>query len=144
MRTRRGRSRNNFLRFSAFIPRATSIRRTVLKAVPKVPFERIAREVLGPRYDLSLVLCGDALARRLNAQYRKKNYCSNVLSFPLAPTEGEIFLNTRAAAREARKFRVPLRARLTLLFIHGCLHLRGLRHGKEMEDRESKVLSQFT
>lgn len=112
--------------------------------MPAVPFQRIAREILGSRYELSLVLCGDALAREMNRAYRKKSYAANVLSFPLDASEGEVFLNIRAAIREAKQRGVTLRARLTLLFIHACLHLKGLKHGKKMDTFELKLLRKFS
>ena len=74
-----------------------------LKGAGPIPYEKIADAILGKSYELSLVVCGDDLARRMNRAYRKKDYRPNVLSFPLSKKEGEIFLNVRAAAREARK-----------------------------------------
>ena len=97
-----------------------------LKGAGLIPYDKIANAVLGKNYELSLVVCGDDLARRMNKEYRKKNYKPNVLSFPLSRSEGEIFLNVRAAAREARRYKVPLRDRLAFLFVHGCFHLKGL------------------
>ena len=94
-------------------------------------------------YELSLVICGDTLARSMNRRYRKKTYAANVLSFPLGLQEGEMFLNAQAAAREAKKYGVPLRARFVLLFAHGCLHLKGMRHGAKMEKLERKMLRKF-
>ncbi len=120
------------------------IRRTIRGPVPRVPFEEIARTILGGRYQLSLVICGEALAERMNRVYRKKNYSPNVLSFPLDTREGEIFLNIKVGAREARRFQVSVRQRLTLLFIHGCFHLKGMRHGIQMEKLEEKTLRKFT
>jgi probable rRNA maturation factor len=116
--------------------------RTTLKrpATPGVSFEKIARAALGRQYELSLVICGDDLAQRMNHEYRKKSYKPNVLSFPLSKNEGEIFLNVRCAERESRAYNVPLRDRLALLFIHGCLHLKGLDHGPKMESAERRIL----
>jgi len=121
-----------------------SMRKTVRASGPRVPFERIARTVLGKRYELSLVVCGDSLARRMNRTYRKKGYAANVLSFPLGKNDGEIFLNVQAAAREAKKYGFSLRERLTLLFSHGCLHLKGMRHGSAMEERERTLVKKFS
>ena len=118
-------------------------RKTVRSSIPSLPFDSIARPLLGPRYHLSLVICGDKLARRINVEYRKKSYSPNVLSFPIGKDEGEIFLNVRKAAREGRQFGVSYKARLALLFIHGCLHLKGLRHGRTMELQEQKTLRDF-
>ncbi len=114
-----------------------------LKGAGAIPYEKIANAVLGTKYELSLVICGDALARKMNHKYRKKSYKPNVLSFPLSKNEGEVFLNVRAAAREARRYKVSLRDRLTFLFVHGCFHLKGLLHGRTMEGQEQRILRAF-
>jgi probable rRNA maturation factor len=111
--------------------------------VPRLPFEKMASAILGAKYELSLVVCGDSLAQRMNKEYRKKSYKPNVLSFPISKTEGEIFLNVQCAAREAKKYKTTLPKRLALLFVHGCFHLKGLKHGKKMEAAEQKVLRRF-
>lgn len=120
------------------------IRNTTRTELPRIPFKKIAAELLGSRFDLSLVLCGEKLARNMNSTYRKKKYSPNVLSFPLGKQEGEIFLNVPVAAHEARRYKVSLRARLTLLFAHGCLHLKGVRHGVAMERRESTIVRKYS
>jgi len=118
------------------------IRRTVSDTV-RLPFEAMARAILPRDYELSLVICGDRLAQRMNAHYRRKTYRPNVLSFPLSKKEGEIFLNIRKAAREATQFGMPLRERIALLFVHGCAHLAGFDHSEKMERLEQKVLKKF-
>lgn len=125
------------------VSNGVELTRTIRESVPRIQFENIALEILGERYSLSLVLCGDLLARRINRAYRKKNYSSNVLSFSLTEHEGEIFLNVRKAQREAKTLRIGERARIAHLFIHGCLHLNGYRHGQRMEALEQKLLRKF-
>ena len=117
--------------------------RYTLKAKIRVPFEKMARAALPRGYQLSLVICGDRLAQRMNKEYRKKTYRPNVLSFPLSKNEGEIFLNVRKAAREARTMRISTNARIAHLFIHGCFHLAGHGHGDRMDALELKVLRKF-
>jgi probable rRNA maturation factor len=117
-----------------------ALRKTVRGLVPRISFEKIALEILGTSYSLSLVLCGDTLSRRLNTQYRKKTYKPNVLSFPLSQKEGEIFLNIRKAEREARAEGISSAKRITFLFIHACLHLKGLDHGEKMDALELTYL----
>src|SRR5882672_7352222 len=94
------------------------IRTTLRGPVPRIPFEKIARAILGSDFELSLVICGDTLATRMNIEYRKKTYKPNVLSFPLGKKEGEIFLNVRCAEREARKFGFSEKEWLAHLFVH--------------------------
>ncbi len=118
------------------------ITRTVNRAV-RLPFEGMAKAILPAGYELSLVICGDDLARRMNAEYRNKTYKPNVLSFPISAREGEIFLNVRKAEREAKDMGIPAAWRLAHLFIHGCAHLRGLGHGARMDALEARVLRRF-
>jgi probable rRNA maturation factor len=99
---------------------------------------------LGTRYDVSVVLCGTARSQRLNRAHRKKNYPTNVLSFPLSRTSGEIYLNMPLCRREARSFGTTPKEHAVFLLIHGCLHLKGYDHGKKMEAREKKFLRQFS
>jgi probable rRNA maturation factor len=125
-----------------------SIRNTTRGPVPRLSFEAIAKSILGPKYELSLVICGDSLAQRMNKEYRKMTYKPNVLSFPISKTEGEIFLNVQCAKREAKKYGTTLQKRLALLFVHGCYHLKGLDHmndrqAKRMEAAEQKTLKRF-
>lgn len=113
------------------------------KKVSRLPFCEMKEAVLGKHYMLSLVLCGDTLATRLNTTYRKKTYKPNVLSFPLDTDAGEIFLNVRKAEREANTAGITLERRLALLFVHGCFHLKGHEHSDEMEEAEQKILKKF-
>jgi rRNA maturation RNase YbeY len=123
--------------------KSTVRRATSLEVARRIPFEHIATAILGSSYELSLVICGDVLATKMNKKYRKKSYRPNVLSFPITKTEGEIFVNLRCAEREARTIHVPLRNRLALLFVHGCFHLKGLDHSDSMERAEQKILKRF-
>lgn len=118
------------------------IKRTVKDTV-RVPFAKMAEAALPKGYQLSLVLCGDKLAQRMNTEHRKKTYSPNVLSFPLSKTEGEIFLNLRKAAREAKQEGISRDTRTALLFVHGCFHLAGYDHGNRMEALEQKILKKF-
>ncbi|MDB5237863.1 MAG: hypothetical protein JWM46_133 [Candidatus Kaiserbacteria bacterium] len=122
---------------------STDIRKTIRGSLPRFPFGEIAQAVLGKEYDLSLVICGDKLAQRINIEHRKKSYFPNVLSFPLFPGEGEIFLNIRKAEREAKQMGVSVKQRIALLYVHGLFHLKGLDHGDKMEAEEQKVLRKF-
>lgn len=119
------------------------IARTIRGSYPAVPFEHIARAILGHGYSISLVLCADALARRINREYRKKTYSPNILSFKLNKNEGEIFLNVRKAERESRALKITDVDRVAHLFVHGCFHLKGLVHGEKMDCEEKKTLKKF-
>ena len=108
-----------------------------------VDFEAIKNAVLGKRYELSLVLMADTMARRLSKEFKGNTEHTNILSFPIDERSGEIFLNVRRAGREARGFGYTQKEHIIFLFIHGCLHLSGLEHGEEMEKEEEKFLRLF-
>jgi probable rRNA maturation factor len=81
--------------------------------------------------------------RQRDAPDRGPSYASNVLSFPYASTEGEIFLNVRKAEREAKALGITTKKRVALLLVHGCFHLKGYQHGDTMERLERSVLRTF-
>jgi probable rRNA maturation factor len=110
---------------------------------PRIPFSKIADKVLGKNYDLSLVFCGDHLSRRLNREFRQRDYPTNVLSFPIDKQAGEIFLNLAKATRESRAQGENFDLWVAYLFIHGLLHLKGFDHSSRMENEEQKIISAF-
>ncbi len=111
--------------------------------LPSVPFEKIKEAILGKKYSLSLVFCGNRKSKELNKIYRDKDYNPNVLSFPLDKNSGEIFINPHVAKKEALKFDKSYKNFVGFLFIHGCLHLKGMEHGSRMEKAELKFCKEF-
>jgi len=120
-----------------------AIQNTTKSKPPRLPFFRMKNEILGANYELSLVFIGDQRSRTLNLKYRKKDKPTNVLSFPLSDTEGEVCINIHQAKKDAPSFKKRYNAFIALLFIHGCLHLKGMEHSKEMEKEEFKLLQKF-
>jgi probable rRNA maturation factor len=88
---------------------------------------------------ITIRVVGRAEARRLNREFRKKDYATNVLSFPYGRS-GDIVLCHPVIAREAREQGKSVRAHYAHLVLHGMLHLRGYAHGKDMEAREIRLL----
>lgn len=114
-----------------------------MKKVTKfsVPFTFLKNLVLSRDFELSLVFTDDIHSKRLNRIYRLKNKPANVLSFPLSRKSAEIFIDLVTAKREAPKFEMTFKKYVTYLFIHGLLHLKGMRHGATMERAEKKLLN---
>ena len=113
------------------------------KTYPALPYEAIKDAILGKRYELSLTFIGATRARALNETNRGKSYVPNVLSFPLTETAGEIYIAPSVAAKESKKFSMSPNGYIGFLFIHGCLHLKGLDHGDTMDRAERKYCKQF-
>lgn len=110
---------------------------------PRVDFLNIKNAGLGKNYSLSLVFIGEKKSKELNFAYRGKNKPTNILSFPLSKTSGEIFICMNVARREAKSFDRKLDNFIAFLFIHGLTHLKGLTHGDTMERAEIKLRKKF-
>ncbi len=109
----------------------------------KLPFEKIKNDILGKRYELSIVFIGEKRSKNLNTTYGKKNKATDVLSFPFSSLVGEIFINPQIAKIKSIKFCLPYENYLFFLVIHAILHLKGMRHGANMERYELKYYSRY-
>jgi probable rRNA maturation factor len=113
------------------------------RTYPKLPYQKIKDDILGKSYMVSLAFVGATHAQRLNKTYRNKEYIPNVLSFPLDPSNGEIFITPTKAAIEASSFLMSKNGYIGFLFIHALLHLKGLDHGATMEKAEKKYCLKY-
>ncbi len=97
---------------------------------------------------LSLRITSIEEAQELNRQYRKKNYATNILSFPFEPPPGtmqtnylgDLVLCKAVTEQESLEQRKPLYDHWAHLIIHGTLHLQGYDHSNESEAREMEAL----
>jgi probable rRNA maturation factor len=111
-------------------------------------------------WDLSLLFCGNAYMKTLNARYRNRDEPTDVLSFPLGETmedgaegsrylPGDIVISLDALAENAGYFAVSPDEELRRLLIHGILHLDGLDHGDNDPDQpmlrlQEKILRELS
>ena len=120
-----------------------SIRVMTKGKLPSLPFARMKDEVLGTKYELSILFADRATSRTLNNTYRGKDYTTNILSFPLTKKTGEIVINLEKVRKDAKEFDKTYEDFLGFLFIHGLLHLKGMDHGPKMEMQEKKFCKIF-
>jgi probable rRNA maturation factor len=111
--------------------------------IPILPFVHMKEALLGKKYDLSVVFPTLADSEELHLQWKKKPGPVNILSFPLDETSGEIILTLSQARKEASKHGHSYHNHLIFLFIHGCLHLKGMTHGAKMEKEERFFCKKF-
>ncbi len=81
--------------------------------------------------EVSLVLAGDRLLRRLNRDYRGKDRPTDVLSFTGGGGEGglgDVVISVETAERNARRLGRTLPQELDVLALHGFLHVLGYDH----------------
>ncbi|WP_430750656.1 rRNA maturation RNase YbeY [Helicobacter suis] len=99
---------------------------------------------------VELLLVDVEKMRELNLEFRGLNKSTDVLSFPLEiPGQkllGSVVINVELATIEAKQRGHSLLAEITLLFVHGCLHLLGFDHEKdrgEQREKEEEVIRVF-
>ena len=107
---------------------------------------------------LSIALVSDAVMRRLNRQFARHDYATDVLSFPSEPDVltggppvpqafgpsatpdsglrtpdflGDLVIATGVAGRQAREMGHSLETELRVLALHGLLHLLGHDHAAD-------------
>jgi probable rRNA maturation factor len=100
---------------------------------------RGAASALGVRGELSLVLAGDGLLRRLNRDYRGTDQPTDVLSVPGEGGEaglGDIVISVAKAERNARGLGRTLGQELDVLALHGFLHVLGYDHETDRGEME--------
>lgn len=107
----------------------------------------LRRRVAGGR-EFRCLITGDAELQRLNREFRRKDYPTDVLSFPAgpsaykkAPTQGpgrsslgDIAISVDRARAQAREYGHTVEDEIRILMLHGVLHLVGLDHERDGGD----------
>jgi len=116
--------------------------------LPRHKLIRWIRAALDRPAELTVRIVGADEGRRLNRDYRHKDYATNVLTFdyqcePLVVAD--LILCAPVVEREAFEQGRPLDAHYAHLLVHGALHAQGHDHETEaeaarMEARESDLL----
>jgi probable rRNA maturation factor len=90
------------------------------------------------RGEVTIAVVSDARVRALNRRYRRKDYATDVLSFPgdveRALHLGDIVIARGVARRQAKAAGHTESTELRVLALHGLLHLLGYDH--EHDDGE--------
>ena len=101
--------------------------------------------------EITLRLVDAREGRKLNRDFRGKDYATDVLTFDYAHTpvvRADIILCVPVVKREARERQRLFRDHLAHLVVHGTLHAQGLDHdhpaaARAMEAREVSILAQL-
>ena len=109
--------------------------------------ERLAQAILSDvgetSAELGIMFVGDQRMRGLNRRYRGKDRTTDVLAFPMRGVPhssshllGDVVIAVPTAARQAKQGHRSLDEELTVLLVHGILHLCGYDHERsEIEAR---------
>jgi probable rRNA maturation factor len=112
---------------------------------------RWARAALADDASVTLRIVGRREGRRLNREFRGRDYAPNVLTFVYSerrPLEGDIVLCAPVVRAEAGRRRNRLEAHYAHLVVHGMLHLQGFDHEQArqaqlMELLESEIVTRL-
>ncbi len=122
------------------LPTDRTLRRWVARALDARPRALPA--------ELTLRFVDAREGRRLNRDFRGRDYATNVLTFDYsrAPLAADIVLCVPVIAREARAQGKSLRSHLAHLVVHGTLHAQGHDHltdrqAARMEALETRLLA---
>lgn len=113
-------------------------------------FSLRARQAVGLKGPVNLLLTSSAAMRTLNRQFRGKDVATDVLSFPFpslphsqpARTAGDIAISVDIAAQNAGKLGHSTAEEVKILVLHGILHLAGFDHERdngEMARKEARL-----
>jgi probable rRNA maturation factor len=89
------------------------------------------------RGEVAVALVSDPRMRTLNRTYRREDYATDVLSFPVDVRQdlgaqgnslGDLVIANGVAMRQAREAGHSLQQELRVLALHGLLHLLGYDH----------------
>lgn len=103
-----------------------------------------ACRVAGLKGAPTLLVTNSRRMRQLNAQFRGKDYATDVLSFP-SPTfvegfSGDIAVSADIAARNAHSLGHSVADEVKILVLHGVLHLAGYDHESDKGQMAEKEL----
>jgi probable rRNA maturation factor len=117
--------------------------------------EVIEAESITPPYEMSLVFTDSETVQRLNRDYRGVDESTDVLAFYMLPQHGadadfvsppddithlgEVIISYPKAVEQAKEQGHSTEQELTLLIIHGILHLLGYDHEKPEEEAKMKT-----
>jgi probable rRNA maturation factor len=114
-------------------------------------FRRWAAAALARDATVTLRIVGEIEGRRLNREFRGKDYPTNVLAFTYSERgalAGDIVLCAPVIRQEAQAQGLSLAAHYAHLVVHGMLHLQGYDHertatARVMESLESEIVTQL-
>ena len=100
--------------------------------------------------EIELIITTEDEIKNINKQYRNIDKSTDVLSFPYADMPmsplGSIVISSWHVQSKAKELGHTLNDELTLLYIHGLLHLLGFDHevdNGEMREEEARVIKEF-
>ena len=108
-------------------------------ALPRHKVARWIRHSLAHEGEITVRIVDAEEGQRLNREFRKKDYATNVLTFDymqLPMVMADLVLCAPVVAKEAREQGKTLQAHYAHLLVHGTLHAQGWVHETSEADAE--------
>jgi probable rRNA maturation factor len=100
---------------------------------------KLARQLKGK--ELVVAFLDEKPARKLNKQFRGKDYATDVLSFGSEgdpESLGELVICPQVIVRQAKEHGLLVKEELAYMVLHGILHLLGYDH--ELSEKDAKAM----
>jgi probable rRNA maturation factor len=143
------RQKSSLVKLSGLEPKFEKLRRAVFQNLSqKRPKHLKASQIkaLASRGCISVVLVSDKQIKKLNKEWRHKDYATDVLSFPMELTApafaeipwqlGEIVISVERALKQSEEYGHSFQREMAFLFVHGLLHVLGFDHEELKEEKE--------
>ena len=99
--------------------------------------------------ELSFVFCSDAYLLKMNIDYLKHDFYTDVITFDYTEGDiisGDVFISIERIKENAEKYNVSFENELQRVMIHGVLHLVGYKDKteeelKQMRKKENEYLN---
>jgi len=129
-----------------------AIEAAVSKAASATLIKKWVKTTTGYGGFLTLRFVNTTEGQKLNFAFRKKDYATNVLTFPYEFSKNslsaDIIFCLPVIQKEVKEQNKSLKAHLAHLIVHGCLHAQAYDHeikkdAQKMEALEVKILRQL-
>ncbi|TAJ11229.1 rRNA maturation RNase YbeY [Marinilabiliaceae bacterium JC017] len=91
--------------------------------------------------DISIIFCSDCYLLRINQEYLKHDYYTDIITFNYCEKEvisGDLFISIDTVQSNSEKYNVTFQSELHRVIVHGILHLIGFNDKTEMESKEMR------
>ena len=116
-------------------------------ALPRHKVARWIRHSLDIDGEITVRIVDDQEGQRLNREFRKKDYATNVLTFDYAQSPvvmADLVLCAPVIAQEAKAQGKTLAAHYAHLLVHGTLHAQGWDHETSLKDAHAMEVHEIT
>lgn len=126
-----------------------------MEALAEKVVQKVLETEIEEDLEVSISFVDNEEIKELNKQYRNKDTETDVLSFPLMEFDegeldysnaeefvqedillGDIVISLEKAAEQAREYGHSFERELAFLLVHGVLHLLGMDHEDEQQEKE--------